>query len=180
MERGISAVEFDICSTRDGSHVVAHPGLVSEEVLESATSFADFLEICHSKGVEAFVDVKFTDLRFDISFLNSVKKTLFEARMDKRSVIISRSEKVLLQFRDAVSTGYITSEIESELSYPWDMLLTPIANLQRAFIPLSFQKWKLIATEVDTSNIESVQKFNPYAVMTNYAVEIQAWYRKRG
>lgn len=176
---GISAVEFDVCSTKNGSLVVAHPGLTNGEVLESATSFADFLKVCSSNRVDVFVDVKFTDLKFDISFLNSVKKKIFEAGIDKQSVIISRSEKVLLQFKDAISTGYITSEIGSELFYPWDMLLSPITNLQKNFIPSGHQKWKLIITDVDIANVKLVQRFNPYAVMTDFAVRIQAWMREK-
>ncbi len=125
------------------------------------------------------MDVKFTDSKFDLLFLNSLKKAIFNARLDVQAVIISSSKKVLLEFDLDFSTGYVTSEIKSELFYPWDMLLSPIMSLQKDSIPSKHRKWKLIATEVDTANIRLVQKFNPYAVMTDCALGIQAWMKER-
>lgn len=176
---GIRAVEFDVCKISGGRLVVAHPGLIEKEKLESASSFIDFLRVCSSISVNVFIDVKFTHLRFDRSFLNSVMETILEVGMEKRSVIISWSEKALSLFRGRIATGHITSEIKSESYCLYDMLLVPITKFQGNVILSERWKRKLVATEVDISNVQLVQKFSPYAIMTNHAIQLQALIKQR-
>lgn len=173
VRHGISAVEFDVCRARDGRLVVAHPGLMKTKMLRTASGFLDFLEVCNSASVDVFVDVKFTDWRFDEAFLDSIMNTIFDVDMYERSVIISRSEKVLSRFRDNIATGFIISDTKSELLHNYDMLLVPIQKLSDDIVALHRWEGKLVATKVDISNVKLAQESNLYAIMTNYAIEVQ-------
>jgi len=177
VEHGILAVEFDVCKSASGRLVVAHPGLIAKGKLESACLLMDFLQTCSSLGVDAFIDVKFTDRRFNHSFLSSVMQAIFRAGMEKRSVLVSGSKKILSQFRGIIRIGHITPEARPEFFCLYDTLLVPMAKVQDNIMALDQWKAKLVVTEVDISNIPIVRMFNPYALMTDNAIEIQALFK---
>lgn len=177
-KKGISAVEFDVCNTRQGKSVVAHPGFMSEEKIVSSTSFETFVEVCNSNQVEVFIDIKFIDFKFDSSFLDLVKEKIFNSGMDKHSVIISRSKEILIEFKGILPTGCITPKIEAEPFSKWDMLLCPIITIDEDTVLSRLEKQRLVATEVDISNIRLVKELKPYAIMTDYAIEVQELMRE--
>ncbi|MGD0780296.1 MAG: glycerophosphodiester phosphodiesterase [Dehalococcoidales bacterium] len=174
VEHGILAVEFDVCKSAGGRLVVAHPGIIAKEKLESACLLTDFLQACNSLGVDVFIDVKFTDRKFDLSFLNSVMQAVFKARMERHSVIVSNSKKALSQFRGIIRIGYITPEVRPEFFCLYDVLLIPMVKVQDDIMALDQWRAKLVITEVGISNLSIMRMFHPYALMTDNAVEIQA------
>jgi glycerophosphoryl diester phosphodiesterase len=170
-ERGIRAVEVDICKS-NGKIVAAHPGLVKEAALAASSLFADFLKVCKSMDIEVFVDIKFTDFKLNHLFLKSVGEIISDIGMVKQSVVISRAGSVLSQYRGKIAIGYITTKINPEFLQFYDALLVPLENFRDSVIPLKWRK-KIVATGVDTSNVELLRKFNLCAIMTEYPIEIQ-------
>lgn len=179
VDHGVSAIEFDVCKSSNGKNVVAHPGLIERGMLDVSTPLKDFLGLCYSKCLDVFVDIKFTDLKFDRSFLRSVMETILEVGIGKQTVVISRSGKVLAQFKDTVATGCIMSEIKPESSCPWDLLLIPIITFQEYVDTLGNDTSRLVVTDVDKSNFEVTRGHNLFAMMTNNAIELQALMRER-
>jgi glycerophosphoryl diester phosphodiesterase len=171
ISNGITAVEIDVCKIGK-QLLVVHPAEMSKHAgISSFPPLDEFLKICKSHDVEVFIDVK-TKNNNDFIFFKSIKQIISDLGMGDHSIIISKFQEILFQFKNEIRTGYIVNEFLPQLLLVHNFLLIPLNSLLKT--KTSALKWGqyIIATGVTISDIELLRNLNIYGIMTDSPIDI--------